>query len=94
MIVCLASYPKSGNTWLRALLSTYFYSHNGEYDEKLKKFEEKRKNNGHESMTRYANEQHSAITEIMYNDMASGKRIIINDSDKQKLIQAWKELHY
>ena len=45
-------------------------------------------------MTRYANEQHSAITEIMYNDMASGKRRLINDSDKQKLIQAWKELHY
>jgi len=65
-----------------------------EYEEKLKKFEEKRKNNGHESMTRYANEQHSAITEIMYNDMASGKRRLINDSDKQKLIQAWKELHY
>ena len=37
MIVWLASYPKSGNTWLRALLSTYFYSHNGEYDEKLLK---------------------------------------------------------
>ena len=45
-------------------------------------------------MTRYANEQHSAISEIMYNDIASGNRIIINDSDKQKLIQAWKELHY
>ena len=25
----LASYPKSGNTWLRALLTAYFYSENG-----------------------------------------------------------------
>ena len=37
MIFWIASYPKSGNTWLRALLSAYFYSHNGEYDEKLLK---------------------------------------------------------
>ena len=28
----LASYPKSGNTWLRALLATYFYSSNGVFD--------------------------------------------------------------
>ena len=26
MIIWLASYPKSGNTWLRALLSSYLYS--------------------------------------------------------------------
>ena len=29
MIIWLASYPKSGNTWLRALLSSYYYSNNG-----------------------------------------------------------------
>ena len=28
----LASYPKSGNTWLRALLASYFYSENGNFD--------------------------------------------------------------
>ena len=37
MIFWIASYPKSGNTWLRALLSAYFYSNNGEYNEKLLK---------------------------------------------------------
>ena len=47
---------------------------------------------GTESMTRYANEQHSAITELVYNQ--THHRTLINDSDKQKLIQAWKELHY
>ncbi len=35
MIIWIASYPKSGNTWLRALLSSYFYSKNGEFDFKL-----------------------------------------------------------
>ncbi|MDA7770432.1 sulfotransferase domain-containing protein [Candidatus Pelagibacter sp.] len=32
MIIWLASYPKSGNTWLRALLTAYYYSVNGEFD--------------------------------------------------------------
>ena len=31
MIIWLASYPKSGNTWLRALLATYFFSKNGNF---------------------------------------------------------------
>ena len=38
MIIWLASYPKSGNTWVRAFLSTYIYSQNGEF-----KFENMRK---------------------------------------------------
>ena len=37
MIFWIASYPKSGNTWLRALISSYFYSTDGVYDEKLLK---------------------------------------------------------
>ena len=35
MIIWIASYPKSGNTWLRSLLASYFYSKNGEFDFKL-----------------------------------------------------------
>ena len=35
MIMWLASYPKSGNTWLRALLASYYYSKNGEFNFKL-----------------------------------------------------------
>ena len=35
MIVWLASYPKSGNTWLRALLTSYYYSKNGEFNFQL-----------------------------------------------------------
>ena len=29
MIIWIASYPKSGNTWIRSLLSAYLYSDNG-----------------------------------------------------------------
>ena len=37
MIFWIASYPKSGNTWLRALVSTYYYSNNGYFDQNLLK---------------------------------------------------------
>lgn len=37
MIVWLASYPKSGNTLLRSLLSAYFYSKDGVFDFQLLK---------------------------------------------------------
>ena len=32
MIIWLASYPKSGNTWLRSLLSSYYFSPDGNFD--------------------------------------------------------------
>lgn len=32
MIIWLASYPKSGNTYVRAFLSTYYFSESGEFD--------------------------------------------------------------
>ena len=35
MIFWIASYPKSGNTWLRALLSSYFYSEDGIFQQDL-----------------------------------------------------------
>ena len=35
MIFWIASYPKSGNTWLRALISSYFYSEDGIFNEKI-----------------------------------------------------------
>ena len=37
MIFWIASYPKSGNTWLRALLSAYYYSESGVFDDSLLK---------------------------------------------------------
>ena len=32
MIIWIASYPKSGNTWIRSLVSSYLYSNNGEFN--------------------------------------------------------------
>ena len=37
MIIWIASYPKSGHTWLRALISTYFFSKDGTYNQNLLK---------------------------------------------------------
>ena len=35
MIFWIASYPKSGNTWLRTLISSYYYSKDGVFNQKL-----------------------------------------------------------
>ena len=32
MIIWLASYPKSGNTYIRSFLSAYYFSENGQFD--------------------------------------------------------------
>jgi len=37
MIIWIASYPKSGNTWVRSLLSAYLYSDNGSFNFELLK---------------------------------------------------------
>ena len=33
-IIWISSYPKSGNTFLRSLLASYFFSKNGQFDQK------------------------------------------------------------
>ena len=35
MIFWIASYPKSGNTWLRALISSYYYTNDGVFKENI-----------------------------------------------------------
>ena len=41
MIIWLASYPKSGNTWVRALLTSYYFSKKGDFNfQLLKKIEQ------------------------------------------------------
>ena len=37
MIIWIASYPKSGNTWVRSFLSSYYYTNNGEFNFELLK---------------------------------------------------------
>ncbi len=63
-----------------------------EYDEKQNAFNENRKTNGHELMTRYANEQHSAITEIVYG--SNGHDTLLDKENIEKLIVLWRRLHY
>ncbi len=50
MIFWIASYPKSGNTWVRALISTYYYSQDGIFSgdliKKIGQFPEKVHFNG------------------------------------------------
>ena len=38
MIIWLSSYPKNGNTWLRSLISAYYYTNDGFFlgDQQLK----------------------------------------------------------
>ena len=35
MIIWIASYPKSGNTWIRSLLTSYLFSKDGKFEFKL-----------------------------------------------------------
>ena len=32
MIIWLASYPKSGNTWIRSIIAALMYTHDGIFD--------------------------------------------------------------
>ena len=45
MIIWLASYPKSGNTWVRSIISSLLYSIDGDFNfdliKKIKQFPEK-----------------------------------------------------
>ena len=38
MIIWIASYPKSGNTYIRSFLSAYYYTNNGQFEFELLKF--------------------------------------------------------
>tara|TARA_B100000700_G_C14822536_1_gene750692 strand:- start:119 stop:955 length:837 start_codon:yes stop_codon:yes gene_type:complete len=38
MIIWIASYPKSGNTFIRSFLSAYYYTNNGKFDFNLLKY--------------------------------------------------------
>ena len=38
MIIWIASYPKSGNTWVRSLISAYYFTKDGKFDFSLLKY--------------------------------------------------------
>lgn len=63
-----------------------------QYNREERELQENLKTNGHDTMTRYANEQHSAITEIVYG--YGGHQTLLNQKDVDQLIALWRELHY
>ena len=63
-----------------------------EYQEKQEQFNNQKTDDDYKSMTRYANEQHSAVSELMYGQ--SYHNTLIDQQSLQKLKEAWLELHY
>ena len=75
MIIWLASYPKSGNTWVRSFLSAYYYSNDGKFNfsllKKIKQFPSKN----------FFNERLISIDEAAENWLIAQKKI----NEKNKL---------
>ena len=82
MIIWLASYPKSGNTWIRSLLTSYFYSNDGVFNfNLLKKIEQFSSKN----VPIQLNDKSSYQTKISKNWIPAQK--IINDDKKVHLLK-------
>jgi len=64
-----------------------------EYNKDLEELKKVHQSNGHYTMTRYANEQHSAITEIVYGGNGHHPTLL-SDDDVNQLVELWKKLHY
>jgi len=79
-IVWLASYPKSGNTWIRAFLSSYLFSQNGEFEfsllNKIEKFPK------HRLFPDYITESEGLVAKRLGN---------LNYSKSQKDLNSWEE---
>ena len=82
MIIWLASYPKSGNTWIRSLLTSYFYSNDGVFNfnllNKIEQFSSK-------NVPIQLNDKSSYQTKISKNWIPAQK--IINDDKKVHLLK-------
>lgn len=63
-----------------------------QYQKEYDALKEKQKTNGHEFMTRYANEQHSAIAEIVCG--YGGHKTLLNQKDVDELKKLYEALHY
>ena len=72
MIIWLASYPKSGNTYLRAFLSAYYFSQDGKFEfnqiEHIKQFPDKQ----------FFNQKIESAIEASKQWMPAQKRIILD----------------
>jgi hypothetical protein len=76
MIIWLASYPKSGNTYVRAFLSAYYFSKDGQFDfnqiSNIKQFPDKE----------FLNQKTESVLEASKQWMPSQRKIIANKKIK------------
>ena len=89
MIIWIASYPKSGNTWVRSLLSTYLYSENGSFNfsllNKILKFPSKK-------YLEYFTKDFSDIKKISEYWIASQERINLQNENKSIFLKTHSAL--
>jgi len=62
-----------------------------QYCDEMNAISESQKIDGHVEITRYANEVHSAISELVY---GMGHTLIVPRESLDEIVAAWQELHY
>ena len=89
MIIWIASYPKSGNTWVRSLLSTYLYSKDGNFNfnllKKILKFPSKK-------YLKYFTNDFSDIKKVSEHWIASQERINLYNENKSIFLKTHSAL--
>jgi len=89
MIIWIASYPKSGNTWVRSLLSTYLYSEDGNFNfnllKKILKFPSKK-------YLKYFLEDFSNIKRVSEYWIAAQERINLHNENKNIFLKTHSAL--
>ena len=89
MIIWIASYPKSGNTWVRSLLSTYLYTEDGNFNfnllKKILKFPSKK-------YLKYFIEDFSDIKKVSDYWIAAQERINLFNENKSVFLKTHSAL--
>ena len=89
MIIWIASYPKSGNTWVRSLLSTYLYTEDGSFNfnllKKILKFPSK-------IYLKYFTKDFSDIKKISEYWISAQERINLFNENKSVLLKTHSAL--
>ena len=89
MIIWIASYPKSGNTWIRSLLSTYLYTEDGSFNfnllKKILKFPSK-------IYLKYFTKDFSDIKKISEYWISAQERINLFNENKSVLLKTHSAL--
>jgi len=86
MIIWLASYPKSGNTYVRSFLASYYFSKNGEFDFNLLK------NIDHYPNKKYFDEKIDSPYKASQNWIESQDNLIKNNKKKNFIFKTHSAL--